>query len=189
MDIHSPRHGSRGVTPDFFEEFVTTNDLAARLDEVLQKPAFPFRQDNDLAILRHPGFHEIDRNAVRLVREKLFSHAGPGPAQKSLDAHQKFRGLKRFGEVVIGAGFESLNLVVEFRSRGKHKDRYLDASLAKVPGNVESASRREHHVEHNEIIPVAYNAVLSLCSIRGHLDVVPRADKKILQCSAQTGLV
>ena len=60
----------------------------------------------------------------------------------------------RLGQVVVGAGVEPLDALIEPAARGQHQDRDGRAVRAQLPADVEAVDARQQDVEDDEIVVV-----------------------------------
>jgi hypothetical protein len=76
--------------------------------------------------------------------------AGAGPAQQRPDAGRQLLGRERFGEVVVGAGFEPGDDVVGVGASRDHDDRHV-GRLADLPADLEPVEAGEHDVDQHHV--------------------------------------
>lgn len=75
---------------------------------------------------------------------------GRGAAEDGFDAGDEFTGVKRFGEVVIGAEFEADDFVDIIGAGGEHEDGEL-AGSADLATDFPAIEAGEHEIENDEI--------------------------------------
>ncbi len=59
---------------------------------------------------------------------------------------------KRLSEVVIGAGVQSGDPLLDQASRGEHQNRSFDALLAQFAANLETAHARQPNIQKNSVV-------------------------------------
>src|SRR6266849_456659 len=83
--------------------------------------------------------------AVLLFRERLRS------PQNGLHASEQFSDREGLGDVVIGAEFETHNLIHFLAARREHDDRNRGALRLQLLAHIQSAHAWHHHVEHHQV--------------------------------------
>src|SRR5262249_4865125 len=109
-------------------------------------------------------------NAVELVHFQFWTSSCGSAAQERLDSSLQFRRFERFRKVIVAAGFESLNLAVEFRSGSKHQNRRIHAAFAEMAANIKAVSGRQHHIQNDQIEWLRHGQFLGLEAVAGALN-------------------
>ena len=89
--------------------------------------------------------------------------------QQATDACRQDLQVKWFREVVVGAGFESLEHVFGAAARGEHQDRYELLGGAKLGRHREPILAGQHHVENDHVerlAPAEYGIERLLSGLR-----------------------
>ena len=74
-----------------------------------------------------------------------------GAAQDRLDAGDDLGEAERLGDVVVAAGAERLDLVLDRVLGGEEEDRGLEAALAEAAADLDPVEVGEHPVEHDQV--------------------------------------
>ncbi len=99
---------------------------------------------------------------------------------------------ERFDEVVIGAGLEAVDAVVDRVAGGQHQDRRAVARGAHPAAHLETVDLRHHHIEDHRIGGAALGAGLASrphARPRASFDVVAVELQRSLERSPDGGLV
>ena len=73
-------------------------------------------------------------------------------AQQSAQAREQDLQLERLRQVIVGAGFESLQHVFRAAARGQHQHRHVVAFGAQLLDDGEAVLAGQHHVEHDGVV-------------------------------------
>src|SRR5271156_2229700 len=72
-------------------------------------------------------------------------------AQEALQPRQKYRQLERFGEIVVGAGCETLQDILGAAARGENQNGNVIVSFAQGGDDGETVFAGEHYVQHDDV--------------------------------------
>jgi len=97
-----------------------------------------------------------------------------GTTQKCTDARNEFARRERLDEVVVGAEFQSRNLVLEFAFGGEHDDRHIGC-VANGFADLLTRHLRQHQVENHQVESVLAELVESDLAVFGLRDPVALA--------------
>ena len=79
---------------------------------------------------------------------------------KHLNTRRQFLECERFDEIIIGAGLEAFELVLERVPGGQHQHRCSDAGvLAQATAHVEAVDARQAKIENDDVVVVGYSEV------------------------------
>ncbi len=95
-------------------------------------------------------------------------------AQQSTQAREQDLQLERLRQVIVGAGFESLQHVFGPAARGQHQHRHVVALGAQLLDDGEAVLAGQHHVEHDGVVArsIAEQAIERLLAVAVDLDLV-----------------
>src|SRR5277367_273090 len=118
------------IVPDMFEQHGTRNHLAGVLHQIFEQPEFA-RLQNDLLgptrdFVRQPVKRQVGDPEDCLLRRTLGA-----AARQRLDSGQKLGERVRLRQIVVAAGAQPLDPVVDLAERREDQDRRLVFLLAK----------------------------------------------------------
>ena len=93
------------------------------------------------------------------------------PAQQRFDSRDQLAHSERLGEVVVGADFEGMHLVVLGAARGNNNHRHAEMVLANCFGNRPAVKARQHQVDHGDIWASVTQATKSTFAVFGEVDI------------------
>ena len=93
-----------------------------------------------------------------------------GTAQQRADSRQHFLEMKRFCDIVVGAGVKALHLVAPAVARGEDQNRHR--ALVAAPGlqHRNAVHLRQADVEHDGVIGFAVAEEMPLLAVEGAID-------------------
>ena len=94
-----------------------------------------------------------------------------GAPQDRLHARDDLRKAERLRHVVVAAGAERLDLVLDAALGGQEEDRGLEPALPKPAADLEAVDVGEHPVEHDQVWLEAHHRLERVASVRGFGDV------------------
>ena len=109
------------------------------------------------------------------VRSATRASCGPqagGAPQQGAQPGQQLLEVEGLGEIVVGAGIEALDTVVNGAARGQHEDGSAKARAAKFPADGVAVLHRQHDVEDHDIVLVDGGLVQRLFAVAGDIDGV-----------------
>jgi hypothetical protein len=112
-------------------------------------------------------------------------------AQEGAQACQQLPEVERFGDVVVGAGVEPGDPVLDLYAGSEYQHRRLVARGAKLPADLEPVDARHQHVEDDRVdsVPVILHPLERLGAVFGGLHLVVLDLQCPLECLAQRLLV
>ncbi|MNH20796.1 hypothetical protein D3C79_805830 [compost metagenome] len=88
------------------------------------------------------------------------SPAALGAAQHGFDARSEFGQGERFEQVIVGAGAEALQAVVELVAGGQHDHRRIATGiLAQALAQGVTVDSRQHDIEHDQVVVLSGSQV------------------------------
>jgi len=93
-----------------------------------------------------------------------------GTAQQRLDAQQQFFGMKGLGQVVVGAGLETVDALGPGAARGKDQHRCGEAAGTPVAQHLQPRFARQAEVENDQVIGLAGALVSGVAAIGQPVD-------------------
>ena len=112
-----------------------------------------------------------------------------GAAQQRADPGQDFLEMKRFCDIVVGAGVEALHLVAPAVARGQDQDRH-HAPVA-PPGlqHRNAVHLRQADVEHHGVIGFAVAEKMPLLAVEGAIDHIAGVGQRRGELTVEIGIV
>ena len=83
--------------------------------------------------------------------EDVAGQLAAGAAEDRLHARDDLGEAERLGHVVVAAGAQRLDLVLDRVLRGQEENRRLEALLPQPPADLDAVEVGEHPVEHDEV--------------------------------------
>lgn len=100
-----------------------------------------------------------------------FSRRDIAPQQR-LDAHDKFKHLKRLLQIIVGTDFKTLDNIVNLRAGREKKQRNTAVNLPYAPTHIETVHAWHHHIGHDDIGAIPRELPKTLLAVGGdrHLE-------------------
>ena len=159
--IDRPRIDILRQAPDFPKNRGARHGLTRLRDQVSKQVALHDRQSMDLVSYAQLHRREINRPGGKRIKVPRCSRPGirdcrfllvpAPPPNETVHAGQKDGQVKRLGEIVIGACFESTQNVACASARGQHENRNELPHRSKLRRNLESVFAGQHHIENNGV--------------------------------------
>ncbi len=139
------------AAPDLVEQLAAGVGTLLMGHEKLQQAIFGRAHLGRFAIDGHTVADGIEQQPADLDRR--LAVAGPGTAQHGLEAGHQLTRREGLGDVVVGADFQALDLVVLFTLGGEHDDRDIAGQLVALEpaGQFDAAGAGQHPVEQDQI--------------------------------------
>src|ERR1041384_5879716 len=90
-------------------------------------------------------------NSLAVSSMGLPPRGGRGAPRESADARQQLAKGERLREIVVGAGVQAADAIVDGVARGEHEHRRADAALAQIRAEGEAVTAGQHRVEHDHV--------------------------------------
>src|SRR5258708_3472336 len=151
-DVHRDPVGQpiEVVAPHVVGDLLATEDLVRMAHEVLEEcELLGCQVDATLATLHLAGLEVeaelADDQAVADTGRRLSPRQGADPGQQLGEG-------EGLGQVVVGAGVQPRDPVLDRGPGGQHQDRRLDSLGANLAANLESVHPRQHHVPDDQVV-------------------------------------
>ena len=102
-------------------------------------------------IAEHAMTRRIELESRNL--DRIVGRLRGAPAQHRFDARIELARAERLGQVIVGAGFETRELVLLVGARGEHDQRHGPGAFVgtQPPRKFDAAHARQHPVEHHQV--------------------------------------
>ena len=147
VDLERVRRGPEVVAPDAVEDHVARQHLARVAQEQLEQEELgPGQLDRPVAAA------DLARARVeRQVGEREQLVAAGRAAQERAQPREQLLERERLDQVVVGAGVEPGDAVVDLVAGGQHQDRRRVPLAAERAAGLEPVHDRHQHVEHDRV--------------------------------------
>ena len=154
-------------------------------EEELEQPVLGARQLDAPVAAPHVARRRVEREVgeAQALRRRL-----DAPQQRPQAREQLAQG-EGLDQVVVGAGVEAGDAVVDRVARGEHQDRRAVAGLAHAPAHLEAVDVRHRDVQDDGVDLLARDAVERLAAVLGERHVVALEGQRPLHRRAQGRLV
>ena len=125
----------------------------------------------------------------RRSAKRIGSGPAIGPAQQRAQARLQLAQGERLDEVVVGAGVEALDAIVDRVARGEHQHGRPVTGLPQAPADLEPVEPRHRDVEDDRFGGRGGQPIEGFLAVGGEVDVVPVKRERTLQCCANGRLV
>src|SRR6266436_3001108 len=150
--------------PDVLQDGLARDGSAAVAYQIAQQLCFHEGELEHLPAAAQLQVGEINGTVIEFeeVRRLAFSSdgswfSGGGVAEPVFAAQKTFYPRQQDGQiewlrqVIISAGFESLEYILRSGARGQHQQRYVVLGLAELPGHCEAILSGKHNVQYQRI--------------------------------------
>ena len=121
MRFDDARLGVEMKTPDALKEHRARYNATAVAHQDFEQAKFARLQVNHVAAARHLPAYEIDLEVADL--EARFLALGVRTAGKCVDAREKLREGERLNQIIVGAGVQAFDAIVDAAERRQEQDR------------------------------------------------------------------
>jgi hypothetical protein len=149
MHIDDVRAVVVGEVPSVLEQVQPREHLARATHEGLQQRELLRRQLNLALPTTHLARRGVEPQIADLDHTRPLELAASSERTK---ARQQLREGERLDEVVVCAGIEPGDPVLDGVARGQHQDGYPYPARAQAAAGLEAAHPRQHHVEHDHVV-------------------------------------
>ena len=155
-------------------------------EEELEEPELGGRELDVLPVAADlvAGEVHLDRAGVEPRLDRI-GRATPEGAE----TREEFVEGERLGEVVVGAGVEAADAVLDLVAGGEQEDRRHHPGAAQLADDLEAAEAREHDIEHQGVEAGLRGEGERLGAVVGDIDDVPLRLKATLQQSRHAAVV
>ncbi|MNI31436.1 hypothetical protein D3C73_853220 [compost metagenome] len=118
--------------------------------------------------------HRVQLQAAHV--DDVVGQLGCAAAQHGLDTGHQLFGREGLGDVVVGAGFQAVNLVLLGTLGGQHDDRHGAGALviAQLARHGQAGSAGQHPVQQDQVGQFGADKGLGLVGVEGAQHFVPR---------------
>ena len=144
---------------------------------------------------------ELARAATRLPRAAVERQVGEaqrccrprlgrlGAAQQRPQPRLELLQRERLDEVVVGAGVQAGDAIVDGVARGQHQHRRAIAGVAQAPADLEAVDPGHRDVEHDRVVARVGQAIQRLAAVGRELDLIAVQAQRAIQRGPHRGLV
>jgi len=136
------------MTPQGILNGLPRDNFSLVSGEKLQEAEFGKGEKNFAAFAKGAEGGDVE-NKIAYLQDILDFRSDA--ATECADAGEKFGEGKRFGEVVVGTGVETLYDIAESIAGGEHEDGDILFAAAKLASDFEAVYARQHDVEQNDV--------------------------------------
>ena len=151
MHVHHVALRIEVHVPYLLQERGPADDLLRMEQEVLEELELLRREVERLVVDGRDVAEPVERD--RPVAQHLEPLGAAAPLQRP-DAGQELVELERLREIVVGAGIESADHVLDRVARGEHQDRRVPPFPAQLRGDLEPVLLGEDDVEQDDVVLV-----------------------------------
>ncbi|MNN09175.1 hypothetical protein D3C81_1220510 [compost metagenome] len=139
------------AAPDLIQQLATRVGALLVGHEKLQQAVFGRAHLGRTAVDGHAVADRVQQQAADFDWRLAIGRAGT--AQHGLQARYQLTGGKRLGDVVVGADFQALDLVVLFTLGGEHDDRDVPGQFItlEATGQLDAGRAGQHPVEQDQV--------------------------------------
>ncbi len=112
-----------------------------------------------------------------------------GAAQQRADPGQDFLEMKRLGDIVVGAGVETLHLVAPAVARGEDQHRHGAPVAAPGLQHRNAVHLRQADIEHDRVIGLAVAEKVPLLAVERAIDHVAGVGQRRRELAIEIGIV
>ncbi len=171
MDVHDVGLRIEVKIPHVLEQHGARHDLTGVAHQVFQQAEFARLQQNVLAVARDFAFQPVHLQIAYLeVRSGLLR---AGPAHQRFQARHQLGQSVGFGQVVVAAGGQPFDPVVDFAQRAQHQRRRIDLALAQFANDRQAVHPRQHAVDHHDIVAIGLGQMQAVEAVGGVIYDVP----------------
>src|SRR5215471_6302877 len=160
----------RCLVPHSFNQARPAHDFAGAPHQHFEDREFFRGQRDRSACAGHPATRRIQREIVDS------EHRRPcvaRPPEQRADPRQKLGEGERLGEVIIGAGAQTLDPIGQAVPRGQHQDRRRQVTRTQCVTDGNAVLPWQEPVEHDHVVLVHGGLLFALLTGRGHIDDEP----------------
>src|SRR5580693_8619874 len=130
--------------PNILEQHRPGHDLPGSAHEIFEQGEFPRQEINRLAVAPDAPFNEIHLQRANLqTREPRVA----APAQERFDSRTEFTNVERLDQIIVAAGFQSVDAIVDRRQRADHQGGRDVAFGAQRLNNGKTIAALQHAVD------------------------------------------
>src|SRR4051812_3240770 len=177
IDIDDVGRRTEMKVPDPLQQHGPGDDAALVADQVFQKLEFAGKQRDRPAAPAGGPRDQVD-GEIADAQNGLLGDGVAAPGQR-LEAGQEFDEGKRLDQVIIAAGAQATNPVVDFAERADDQERRGDAAVAQPAHHRDAVDVRQHAVEGDPRIVASRAAAQRLAAAGRQIDLVTAGRKLV----------
>src|SRR6266851_2937022 len=179
IDVDDICRGIEMEIPDVLQQHGPGYHAAFVANQIFQKLEFPGKKENGLAAPAGGPRHQVDREIAD--PQDGFLDNGFAASAKCLDARQQFDEGKRLDQVVIAAGTQAPDPIVDFAERTDDQEGCGDAVVAQLTHDRDAIDVRQHAVDRDHGIVAGDTAAQRLVAAGGQIHLVTAGRERIHQ--------
>ena len=162
--VHRSRRGKGSDSPDAIEEILPGHHLTGPFDQQGEHGEFAGGQREFLVTAQGPTGGEIhddvaEQEAWRWLR------CGVIAAEQGPDARQEFVATERLRQVIVGAGIQALDAVLDSAAGGQDENATPESEAAKFAADGKAIQLGKHQIEQHQVRLLVERTLQSLRSI------------------------
>ena len=110
-------------------------------------------------------------------------------AQQRAHARQNFLEVERLGDIIVGAGIETLHLVAPAVARGENEHRHGAAGAPPSLQHRDAVHLRQADVEDDGVVGLAVAEIMALLAVEGAIDDVAGVGQRGCELPVEIGVV
>src|ERR1051325_2678486 len=171
---------------EVLDEFGARHDLSLVMGKIGQQTVFQARQLHRVAVDSDAAGTRVDAQGPDL---DLRGSKTGGAAQKRAHAGQQLFGIERLGEIVVGSGIESRDLVAPAVARGEDQDRHLATVLAPLLEHAHAIHLGQAEIQNHRIVGFGVAEEVTFLAVARDIDHVAGVDQRLLELTLQVLVV
>src|ERR1700720_2184663 len=179
IDVDDICRGIEMEIPDVLQQHGPGYHAAFVANQILQKLEFPRKKKNRLAAPAGGPRHQV-RREIADPQDGFLDNGFTASAQR-LDARQQFDKGKRLDQVVIPAGTQATDPIVDFAERTDDQEGRGDAVVAQLTHDRDAIDVRQHAVDRDHGIVAGDAAAQRLVAAGGQIHLVTAGRERIHQ--------
>jgi len=169
VDFNEVGKRIEGFVPDVFGDFGAADNAAGVAGEIFEERVFlGSERDGTRAAFR--GL--LSGVEFEIADYDTWGTEFVGAAEEGAEAGEEFAEFEWLGEVIVGAGIETFDAVVDAVFRGEHKNWRALAACADGFADGETVQAGDHDVEDDQIVIVDFGLVDGVVSVLHSVDGV-----------------
>jgi len=188
MDIDRAAVAQKIVAPDSLQQHIAREGHAAVADQAGQQIELFLRERDLGAIAPGPARAGIYVQPAGLQHLAVASRLAIGAPHDRSDAREQLAQAERFGYVVVSAKLKAGDAIDLVLARSEHQYRHI-ALLAQNAADREAIQSWQHHIEDQQVGPLAAGEFERLNTVAGGEHTVALAFEVVAQCLGKGRIV
>jgi hypothetical protein len=172
VNIYDVRHGIEVEVPDMLKQHRPRNDVPLVANHEFKQAEFAGQQ-GDIAAASPRSPCEKVKLQISDAEHGLLDNAF-APARERLDARQQFSKGEGLDEIVVAAGPQAANAIIDFPQRADDQDRRIPPLLSQAPDNYNPVAVWKQTIDNDH--PILYGSRFALATgeVSGDVDAVAK---------------